>query len=249
MRNVWMLYANGKVWFVFNGGCKMVKQSIRRFSYVWIISAALLAAVGWTSAASAGIAIPVVWDEIAVTEGQLGDSTVNMLNVSGPSFFIDDLTGPDYAAAPLSPNTVTFDYDALSDWTATFDPPVENLLLYLVNWRGVAGGPDPVTYQFDQPFTVLSGLGGTSVSNGNTVLSVPGDVFGDGIVRFTGPVSSLSVLTNSVSSSQQSLTFGILPPVPPAATIPTLSEWGLMATAAALGIAGLIVARRRRAAA
>lgn len=224
----------------------MVKRSIRRFSYVWIISAALLVTIGWTSTAKAGLAIPVVWDEIAVTEGTLANSTVVMSNVSFPSFFIDDLTGPDYAAAPLSPNTVTFDYDALSDWTATFDPPVENLLLYLVNWRGVAGGPDPVTYQFDQPFTVLSGLGGTSVSNGNTLLSVPGSVFADGIVQFAGPVSSLSVQTNSSSGSAQSLTFGVFAS-DISLNVPTLSEWGLMATAVALGVAGFIVARRRKA--
>lgn len=227
----------------------MVKQSIRRFSFVWIISAAIIVTIGWTPSAMAGVAIPIVWDEIAVTEGQLGDSTVNMLDVSSPSFFIDDLTGPDYAAAPLSPNTVTFDYDTLSDWTATFDPPVENLLLYLVNWRGVAGGIDPVTYQFDRPFIILSGLGGAGVSNGNTLLTIPGSIFGDGIVLFTGSVSSLSVSTDSPTSSAQSLTFAILPPVPTAAGVPTLSEWGLMATAVALGVAGLIVARRRKAAA
>lgn len=221
----------------------MVKRSIRRFSFVWIITA-LLATIGWTPSAKAGLAIPIVWDEIAVTEGQLGDSTVTMLDVSNPSFFIDDLTGSDYAAAPLSPNTLTFDYDALSDWTATFDPPVENLLLYLVNWRGVAGGIDPVTYQFNRPFVVLSGLGGAAVSNGNTLLTIPGSIFGDGIVLFSGSISSLSVSTDSPTSSAQSLTFAILPPRAPAA-IPTLSEWGLMATAVVLGIAGFIVARRR----
>ena len=226
----------------------MVKQSIRRSSYVWIISAVLLATIGWTSPAKAGLAIPVIWDEIAVTEGQLGFSTVNMLDVTSPSFFIGDLSGPDFAAAPLSPNQVTVSYDTLSDWTTTFDPPVGNLLLYVVFWRGVAGGPDPVTYQFDQPFTVLSGLGGTSVSNGNTLLSVPGSIFASGIVQFAGPVSSLSVQTNSDSSSAQALTFGIFLS-DRSVNIPTLSEWGLLVTAVVLGVAGLIVARRRKAAA
>jgi hypothetical protein len=232
---------------VLNGGFEMVKQSIRFFMHSWIMTAALLAMIGWSSNASAGLAIPVVWDEITFTEGQLGSSTVQMFNASDPSFFIDDLTGPDYAAAPLSPNTVTFDYDTLSDWTATFDPPVENLLLYLVNWRGVAGGPDPVTYQFDQPFTVLSGLGGTTVSNGNTMLTVPGGIFADGIVQFSGPVSSLSVQTNSDVGNAQSLTFGILRS-DVSVNIPTLSEWGLIAMAGILGIIGFMVVRRRQSA-
>lgn len=225
----------------------MVKQSIRRFSFVWIISAALLATIGWTSTAMAGVAIPVDWDNSS--EGTLVNSTVVMFNLTGPYLDTFDLSGPDFAAAPLSPNQVVVSYGLLSNWTATFDPPIENLLLYIKFWRGVAGGPDPVTYQFDQPFTVLSGLGGTTVSNGNTLLSIPGSIFGEGIVQFTGPVSSLSVLTNGDNNSEQSLTFGILASEAPAASIPTLSEWGLMATAVALGIAGLIVARRRKAAA
>lgn len=226
----------------------MVKQSIRRFSYAWIIFAAVIVTIGWTSTAMAGVAIPVVWDEIAVTEGQLGNSTVNMLNVSSPGLNVFDLSGPDFAAAPLSPNQVVLDCDTLSDWTATFDPPVENLLLYIKFWRGSNGGPDPVTYQFDQPFTVLSGLGGTAVSNGNTLLSVPGGIFADGIIQFAGPVGSLSVQTNSDSGNDQSLTFGVLLS-DLSFNVPTLSEWGLMATAVALGVAGLIVARRRKAAA
>lgn len=225
----------------------MVKQSIRLFIYAFIITAAVLVMVGQPPAASAGVAIPVVWDEITFTEGQMGNITVEMINVSSPSLTIFDLSEPNYAAAPLSPNQVVFDYSALADWTATFDPPVENLLLYVVNWRGVAGGPDPVTYQFDQPFTVLSGLGGTSVSNGNTLLSVPDGIFADGIVQFSGPVSSLSVQTNSDASSRQELTFGVLSS-DLTTNVPTLSEWGMMAMAAILGIIGLMVIRRRKAA-
>ncbi|MEW6144516.1 MAG: IPTL-CTERM sorting domain-containing protein [Thermodesulfobacteriota bacterium] len=224
----------------------MVKQSIRFFTYSWIISAALLAMIGWSSSASAGVAIPVVWDEFAVTEGNLARSTVNLLNVSGPGLEIVDLSGPDFAAAPLSSNTVVVEYDVLSDWTATFDPPVENLLLYIIFWRGIAGGPDPVTYQFDQSFTVLSGLGGTTVSNGNTLLSIPGSFFANGILQFSGPVSSLSVLTNGNNNSSQVLTFGVFSSDIPPTNIPTLSEWGLMAMAAVLGIAGFMAVRRRK---
>ncbi|MEM1368632.1 MAG: hypothetical protein AAGG02_11565 [Cyanobacteria bacterium P01_H01_bin.15] len=44
---------------------------------------------------------------------------------------------------------------------AIFSDPISDLLLYPVGWRGIAaGGPNPVTYEFDQPFTDLSGLGG-----------------------------------------------------------------------------------------
>lgn len=224
----------------------MVKQSIRFFTHSWVMTAALLAMIGWSSDASAGLAIPVVWDEITVTEGQMGGSTVNMLNVSDPNLVNLDLSGPDFAAAPLSSNQVVFDYPALSDWTATFDPPVANLLLYIKFWRGVAGGPDPVTYQFDRPFTVLSGLGGTTVSNGNTVLSVPGSIFSDGILQFTGPVNSLSIQTNADNTNRQELTFGLLSS-DLLINVPALSEWGLIAMAGILGIIGFMVVRRKQA--
>lgn len=223
----------------------MINRSIRLFTYAWIITVALIVVSGWTPKASAGVAIPVEWDNS--TEGTFARSTVELFNISGPSLVTRDLSGPDYAAAPLSPDTVIVSYDVLSDWTATFDPPVENLLLYLLGWRGVAGGPDPVTYQFDQPFTVLSGLGGVTVSNGNTVLSIPGSIFADGIIQFAGPVSSLSILTDGDNNSAQDLTFGVLSSDIPPTNIPTLSEWGLMAMAAVLGIIGLMVIRRRKA--
>ena len=223
----------------------MVKQSIRFFTSVWIKAAFLLVISVWTSAAYAGVAIPVVWDENAVTEGQLGNSTVNMLNVSDAGLATLDLSEPDFAAAPLSPNQVVFDYGTLTDWTAAFSPPVENLLLYVKFWRGVAGDVDPVTYQFDRPFTVLSGLGGVTVSNGNTMLSIPGSIFADGILQFAGPVSSLSVQTNSDSPNRQELTFGVLSS-DLSLNVPTLSEWGLIAMAGILGIAGFMAVRRRK---
>jgi hypothetical protein len=223
----------------------MVKQSIRFFTNVWIKAAFLLVMSVWTSTAYAGVAIPVVWDENAVTEGTLVNSTVNLLDVSDTSLIALDLSGPDFAAGPLSANQVVVEYETLSDWTATFDPPVENLLLYVKFWRGVLGGPDPVTYQFDRPFTVLSGLGGTTVSNGNTVLSVPSSFFSDGILQFTGPVGSLSVQTNSNSGNAQDLTFGVLSS-DLLLNVPTLSEWGLIAMAGILGIAGFMAVRRRK---
>jgi hypothetical protein len=225
----------------------MVNRLITRFTSAWIITAAFIALSGWASTAAARIAIPAVWDENTFTEGQLGNSSVNMSNVFDPGLVDLDLSGPDFVAAPLSSDQTVFNYETRSNWTATFDPPVENLLLYVKFWRGTAGGADPVTYQFDQPFVVLSGLGGTSVSNGNTLLSVPGGIFSDGILQFAGPVSSLSVQTNSDSASFQELTFGVIPSAE-RMNIPTLSEWGMITMSAVLGIIGFMAVRRRQAA-
>lgn len=222
---------------------------MRLLTNSWLKTAALILLSGWSSAALADVGLPTIWDPELITTGNLAGSTVTMLDAQSPSLFPFDLSGPDYAAARLSPDTVTFNFSTRSDWTATFDPPVENLLLYVVFWRGVAGGPpDIITYDFDQPFTLLSGLGGTTASNGNTRLSVRPDIFAEGILEFTGPVSSLSVLTNSDTFSAQALTFGVFRSAE-LANIPTLSEWGMITMAGILGVIGFMAVRGRQAAA
>jgi len=161
---------------------------------------------------------------------------------------VENLSGPDYSAAPLSASTEVAEYDTGSDWTATFSEPVENLLLYIVSWRGLAGGENPVTYSFNHSFTVLSGLSNSTVSNGDTVLSIPDDVFEDGIIQFDGPKTSLTVDTNSDSENNQLLTFGLLDsqPIPTITSVPTLSEGSLLAMVVVLGIIGCIFARKRQ---
>jgi len=90
-----------------------------------------------------------------------------------------DLSTTDYSAAPLSAIEPVISYDATSDWNVAFAPAINNVRLYLVVWRGIfAGGPDPVTYTFDQPFTVLSGLASATIT-GNTI-SVPATGFHGG---------------------------------------------------------------------
>jgi len=221
---------------------------MRRFANAWILTITLLAILVWASTASAGIGMPISvdWNDTTTSPGVLDGITVTLDDALSLNTDAADLTGPDYAAAPLTANTETADYEAKSNWTATFSQPVDNLLLYIVFWRGDASGVNPAIYTFDQPFTVLSGLGNATVSGGNTVLSIPDDVTANGILQFTGPVTSLSVVTNVPTSSAQLLTFGlILSPQP----IPTLSEWGLIAMAAVLGIVGFMVIRRRKVAA
>ncbi len=219
---------------------------MKYFANARIVTIAMLAVLIGMSAALADEGIPTVWDTAAVTTGDLDGTTVTISGMSNPELESVDLTGPDYSAAPLSADTIILTYAATSDWTASFSQPVGNLLLYVVFWRGVAGGPGIVTYDFDQPFTVLSGLSGTIVSNGNTRLSVPDDIFAEGIVEFTGPVSSLSVHTNADEGNFQDLTFGILSST--GSTIPTLSEWGMITMAGILGLIGFMVIGRRKAA-
>jgi hypothetical protein len=89
-----------------------------------------------------------------------------------------------------------------------------------------------VTYDFDAPFTILSGLTEATVEQGNTRLSLPATGFHDGILRFAGPLASLHVENNSGTSSQQAMTFAVPEP-----------GGGLAALAAAAAL--LALARRR----
>lgn len=198
----------------------------------------VLSLLAGVPAASAAV-ISVDWD--SGTSGDLNGTTVTMSSVAGSAIFIADLTGADYSAAPLSATTETASYDVLSDWTVTFDDPIADLLLYAVFWRGIAGGStSPITYTFDQSFTVLSGLGGAVVSS--NMLSVPNTGFHNGILHFLGPVTSLSLQTNSDGLSAQAVTFaaeaGEAVPEPGAIGLLGLGVFGLWAT----------VRRRRKAA-
>jgi PEP-CTERM motif len=182
----------------------------------------LAAAIALLLASSAsGSVIPVDWNDGGTT-GTLGGVTVTMTGLEGPGVFTTadfedpfELTGPDYAGAPIPGVTELSSYDVLSDWTATFSEPVSNLLLYVVFWRGVAGQPEPpdtaVIYTFDQTFTVLSGLGDAVFPEGDKTFAAPEEVFHLGILQFAGPISSLSLTSSSFGHSAQGLTFGVVP--------------------------------------
>jgi VCBS repeat-containing protein len=162
-------------------------------------------------------AAPTATDWTTPTTGTMNGVTVTLSQTLGsPHISTDDLSGASFAAAPLSASTETIIYSTGSDWTATFSQPVSNLALYAVLWRGGNAQVSPVTYTFSEPFTILSGLDAATVSE-NTI-TLPDSGFHDGIILFTGPISSLSVDTNSATFSAQALTFALLPPnTPPVA--------------------------------
>lgn len=156
--------------------------------------------------------VGVDWD---ITAGGAASGTMCNTSVSVTPVFdgppsTNDLSGPGYSGAPLSAVQELLGYAAPTDWTATFDPPVSGLLLYATFWRGAGAlGPDPTSYTFDQPFTILSGFSGASVV-GATLLA-PHDQFHSGILMFTEPVTTLSVTSNAESTGAgQLMTFGVL---------------------------------------
>jgi hypothetical protein len=168
-----------------------------------------------TAAADAAV---VATDWLSTTtstaQGTLGGITVDVTNVGSPgdvpAILFYDLSGADYAPYELGISQETLDYAFNENWTTTFGAPVTDLLLYCKFWRGPNNGaadPPVFTYEFDQPFTILTGFGNSSIV-GNT-LHVPSTIFQDGILKFSGSITSVGLLSNNANSaSRQELTFG-----------------------------------------
>jgi hypothetical protein len=148
---------------------------------------------------------------------------------------------PDLAVTPYDLSTSEYvpagsvSQDALNflctdNWTLTSSAPLTNLDLYLIFWRGDDAGVPAAQYTFNQPFTVLSGLAGASHTS--TTLTLPaGDVY-DGVIRFAGPLTSLTITSNAQLDNAQAMTFAAIS-VPEPATL-------------ALGSMGLFLLTQRR---
>lgn len=177
---------------------------------------------------------PVDW--ITPTGGTAGARAATLQSIGGPQISSADLSGANYSAAPLSASVETVDYDTSSNWSFAVSQPAQSILLYTVNWRGGEGGVDPVTYDFDSPFMILSGLEGATVENDDKRLVLAADAFYSGILQFVGPISSVAVDVNSISTSPQTMTFAVVPEPADAAA----------AALAALAVLKLCTQRRRR---
>lgn len=165
----------------------------------------------------------VVWSAPGV--GTADGITVTVTNLGAPDLDTFLLRGPDFAGAEQCSNARSLTHATGSDWSVMLSNPTNALLVYAKFWRGPGAGTSSITYDFDAPFTILSGLTGAVVSNGNRRLVLPATSFHDGILRFAGPIASLGVEVDSTAGAEQATTFAVVP------------EPGL-----ALGLAGTVVA-------
>lgn len=170
---------------------------------------AALPLIGTTPTASAQ-AVGVDW--ASESSGTLNGTT---LTLSGPVEFVSikDLTGPEFAAAPLSIDSEIVEYSGANTLTVTFASPVSDLLVYAIFWQGLVDATNPIVYTFGQSFSVLSGMAAATVSGGGTVLTLPEPGYHSGVLRIPGAVSSLTITSSQVcppSCSLQGITFGLL---------------------------------------
>jgi len=161
-----------------------------------------------------GVPVGTEWTDFAdgTATGQMCTTTVTVQSVIGIG--MSDYARSEYSEAPLAASQSSLSYVAAAEWTAEFDPPVTDLLLYVAFWRsaGSAGGPAPVMYDFSHNFEVVSGLTGVQISPSGDALILPsGSAFYSGIIRFTEPITVLPMSTTADNTgASQGMTFGLL---------------------------------------
>ena len=116
--------------------------------------------------------------------------------------------------------------------TINFESAVSNLSIYLYYWRGVdAGGPS--SYTLSESFTTAPHFSGNTSGN-----DVTGRMLNSGILSFSGPVTTLTILHGEIGSGGfQGFTL--------AQTSDSQAVPGIGGLAALAGV-GLIGGRRRR---
>jgi hypothetical protein len=182
-----------------------------------VLTANTNGAASWTTlnAASVSSLVGAVWT--SATTGTLNgvgftiSLTSPVPSIGAPEVWITSLSTANYSTSYYSSAQLSSSQSAVivpsgSSWQVVFDAPISNLKLYTY-WRAVGiGGSD--TYQFDQPFSILSGSSGLT-KTGN-ILNISG--WGQGILEFSSPITTLTLTADGIHCcSGHSLTFGVLP--------------------------------------
>lgn len=145
--------------------------------------------------------------------GTIGSTSVNVTGLNGPSTFTADLSNSNFNP-PLTSSQTISSYHESSDWAASFGNPINDLGLYLAFWRG------GVNYTFSQAPTLISGCSNGTISGNTLSLSGSAGDFCNGILRFTGPISTLSVDSSLASGNYVGLTFATFSDPTPPASVP-----------------------------
>ncbi|HBE70996.1 MAG TPA: hypothetical protein DDW52_22855, partial [Planctomycetaceae bacterium] len=170
-------------------------------------------------------------DWASPVSGDLDGNLVDLTGVSGIYTYLpgnsngailDDqnLSGPDYAAAPGSTNQFLVLHDNSDDWTAEFDSPVENLGVYALGWRGEQGGLQ-VSFDGAVP-TIESGFGNAFVHPRSNFLVLPDATSYYGILSF-GTTDTVSFQSDGSAGPVVGVTFADLA-APDAFVVTTLSD-------------------------
>ena len=205
-----------------------------------IYKAVILSSIFATDSA---LAAPVIANWTNSTTGSLAGVNFTTSGFGGPflGLISRSYLGPNFSGGPFF-TAQALQYSATDNWTITFASPLSNLQVYVDVWRGDynTGINDGVSlYAFNRPFAILSGMTGASITGNTLQLPDAGDfTFYNGIISFTGPVTSLSVSATAFNNSGQILTFATN------TTTPEPSSVGLVLVCFIIG--GSVNRRRKR---
>jgi len=165
------------------------------------------------------VASPTVASPIFATYSGSNTGSVNgvgftMSGLSSPGFGSDiqplaDMTGSDWNNVGSQQGRL-YNANTASTFTVTFDSAVSGLQMYLYFFRG-AGGGGYTSYDFGQAFAITGGLG-SPITQSGTTLNTATATFANGVITFTGPVTSLTVTaTGTATGGDQGFTFATVP--------------------------------------
>jgi hypothetical protein len=162
------------------------------------------------------------------TTGTLGAANISVSSVGSTIIQSLDFDLSDFD--PQGPNSLdTLNYAADSSFEVTFDVPVTNLAIYYRYMRGTTDGF--TSFEMNSgaasgTWSVLSGLSGASmVCNYYLNISSTTNAYLDGIVKFTGTLTSIHFGSiGGTTSSLQALTFATLEEPPAPTTSTTLAQ-------------------------
>ncbi len=226
----------------------------RVFNAVWTLfllgapfcCADTISYVNWTSStgpvSQTGTVSGTLFGSINVTySGELQFAQTG--NISSPWHgYLPAGTWESALVSNAPPNDQIIAIDGLVGFTdtVTFSSPVNNLIMDIVSLGQPGVG---TSYTFDKPFTILNIGPSTEFGGGTATLTQSGNTLtgheGDGILEFSGPISSLS-WTGASPEFWNGFTFGAEGPATvPEPALPLVISAGLIA----------IVVKRWRAAA
>lgn len=157
-----------------------------------------------------------VWT--STTSGTLDGVPFTASGFLGSSLNNNDYSTTNYSI-PLSASQQNLIYLNDSNWTITFDSPINGFALYLFNWRTATDGT------FSQTPTMLSGINFTVLGNNIDVTAN----FANGIIKFPDGITTLTFNRTATINGLIGMTFtGEGPPTVATAPIPTMSQWGLL---------------------
>lgn len=185
-------------------------------------------------------AAPIFATYSGADAGSLDGVGFTLSGLSNPDFGSPiqalDMSGADWNSVGSQQGRI-YNANSVSSFAVTFAEPVSNLQMYLYYFRGGRSGGDGYSsYDFGEAFMITGGLG-SPITQSGTALDTATTFFAEGVITFTGPVSSLSVTTTGgpATGGDQGFTFAVVPE-PGAA--------GLVATACAAMVTGSAARRR-----